>query len=376
MKKVIGSIFLIIIGLTYIFHSSLGSRADNKRWKEFETSKQFNKVKGMFENRKTAVVIEMKKVSINLKIMKDWLSGGHDRVPTQKMVQVKPDLAAFLKPSNELKTIWFGHSSFLLNMDGKIVLVDPVFSVSASPFSFLIKRFQKLALELHELPEIDYILISHDHYDHLDTPTVKYFINKKTKFITPLGVGSHLMGWGVDKDRIIEKDWWETASFDGIDFIATPAQHFSGRDGFDDNQTLWASWVLKSKNHNIYFSGDSGYDKHFKDIGDRYGPFDIAFLENGQYDKRWPNVHMFPKEAVLAFKDLNAKKLFPIHWGMFQLALHSWYDPIQKILKLAEDEGIPLIVPKLGEIVTLGKYNKVDQWWNESIIKRDNVTLK
>lgn len=371
MKKTIGSIFIItVLGLVFIFHSTLGSRPNTKRWKEFETSKQFNKVKGMFENRKTEVVIEMKKLTIDLKIMKNWFYGGKDRVPSKKLAQVKPDLTAFLKPSNDLKTIWFGHSSFMLNMDGKIILVDPVFSVSASPFSFLIKRFQNSPLELHELPEIDYILISHDHYDHLDSPTIKYFINKKTKFVTPLGVGSHLIGWGVDKNKIIEKDWWETASFDGVDFIATPAQHFSGRDGFYDNETLWASWVIKSKGHNIYFSGDSGYDKHFKDIGDKYGPFDIAFLENGQYDKRWPNVHMYPNEAIQAFKDLKAKNFFPVHWGMYQLALHSWYDPIQQIFKLTQDESIPLIAPKLGEIITLGNYNKVEQWWEQSILKK------
>jgi len=310
MKKSIGSITLLsLIVVVFIFYSSLGTRPSSISRAKFESSKQYNKIKGMFENRVKGIVIEMKKTKFELETLKDWFYGWKGRVPDKKIV------------------------------------------------------FQKPALELHELPNIDYILISHDHYDHLDSSTIKYFINKDVKFVTPLGVGSHLIGWGVDKDKIVEKDWWETANFDNISFTATPAQHFSGRDGIHDNETLWASWVLKSENHNLYFSGDSGYDTHFKEIGEKLGPFDIAFLESGQYNKRWPNVHMFPNEAVQAFKDLKAKNFFPVHWGMFQLALHDWKDPIEKIFKLTNEKNISLIAPKLGEIVILGKYSKVEKWW-------------
>jgi L-ascorbate metabolism protein UlaG (beta-lactamase superfamily) len=365
MKKTIGSIILLaLIGMVSLFYSGLGSRPDSISKARFVTSKQFNKLIGKFENRKKEVVVEMRKVKLEWETMKDWLFEDDGRVPPKKISEVKPDLTEFLKPSDDLKVIWFGHSTFLLNMDRKIILVDPVFSASASPFSFLVKRFQKPVLELHELPNIDYILISHDHYDHLDSSSIKYFADKKVKFLTPLGVGSHLVGWGVDRSKVIESDWWEEVGFGSISFTATPAQHFSGRDGFHENETLWASWVIKSDHHNIYFSGDSGYDSHFKEIGDRLGPFDIAFLENGQYNKKWPNVHMFPSEAIKAFKDLKAKNLFPVHWGMFQLALHSWKDPIEKISKLADEQGIALIAPKFGEIVNLGKYKEVEKWWS------------
>lgn len=366
MKIAVSSLVLIvIIGVISMGCSSFGTRPNKEKKKSFDISKQFNTKKGIFENRIAGLTAEMKKRNMNWDMIKEWFSAGKDRIPSEKLPEVKPDLVEFLKPSDELKVIWFGHSSLLLNMDGKIVLVDPVFGNSAAPFSFMVQRFQKPVLEPHELPEIDYILISHDHYDHLDMSSIKYFVNKRTRFVTPLGVGSHLIGWGIAKERITEKDWWQSAGFDGVEFIATPAQHFSGRNGINDNETLWASWVLKSKNHNIYFSGDSGYDIHFKEIGEKYGPFDVAFLESGQYDERWKEVHMLPEEAILAFKDLRAKKLFPIHWGMFELAFHPWAEPIEKIFNLTWDNSIELVAPMLGEVVDLNKPYKTLLWWGK-----------
>lgn len=369
MKIAIGTLgIFILVGVTLMSCSSFGTRPDKKMKENFNASKQFNKEKGVFENRKSGIIAEMKKRNMSFKMIREWFSGGEDRVPKELLPEVKPDITEFLKPSSDLKVIWFGHSSFLLNLDGNIVLVDPVFGSSAAPFSFMVKRFQKPVLELQELPEIDYIVISHDHYDHLDMESIKYFKDKKAKFITPLGVGSHISGWGIDSARIIEKDWWESVSFNNIEFIATPAQHFSGRNGINDNETLWASWVIKSINHKIYFSGDSGYDTHFKKIGEMYGPFDVAFIENGQYNENWREVHLLPEESVKAYSDLKAEKFFPVHWGMFELALHSWYDPAEQLFTLSKKSQINLVMPKIGQVVNINQGIELERWWKTSQI--------
>lgn len=362
MKK---KIVLILIGSIFMGCADFGYRPNKTEKERFIQSKNFNSEKGTFVNRRQNVIDEMKKRTFNLKLFKEYFSKGVDRVPVEKLPEVKPSIAEFLKDSQELKVIWFGHSSFLLNMDGITILVDPVFSENAAPVSFLVKRFQKPVLELSELPGIDYIVISHDHYDHLDRKSIQFFKNKDTKFITPLGVGSHLKGWGIPTQRIYEKDWWEEEEFSGVKFIATPAQHFSGRTGIHDNETLWASWVIKSKNHNIYFSGDSGYDIHFKEIGEKLGPFDVAFIESGQYNEKWKEVHMLPVEAAKAFKDLKARKYFPVHWGMFELALHPWYEPVEKIFNLIQSPNGNIIVPKIGEIVPLKAKFENTYWWRK-----------
>lgn len=342
-----------------------GSTPDNEQKDKFKKSPQFNQEIQQFFNRKPNVLDKMREDAFNLETMREWFCGGKDRAPESPLPEMKPDLAEFLKPSEDLKVIWFGHSTFLLNFSGKIILVDPVFSGSAAPFSFLVKRFQPPVLKLEELPKIDFIVISHDHYDHLDMETMKFFAKKENKFLTPLGVGSHLVGWGVQRSRITELDWWQQTSIDGIEFIATPAQHFSGRGVFDGNKTLWASWILRNASHNIYFSGDSGYDTHFKDIGDKYGPFDIAFLENGQYNEKWRAVHQLPEESVQAYFDLKAKRFFPVHWGMFVLAFHSWREPIDKLSELAKSRGVNTVTPKLGEIVTVNDNYRNIPWWSD-----------
>ena len=360
---------LLIIGLFISGCSNFGTRPSDQEKEKFRSSKQFNAEKGSFENSRPEVYANMRENSVDWGVITEWFSEGVDRVPKQKLPEIKPNMKQFLQHSEDLKIIWFGHSSFLLNMDGKLVLVDPVFSGSASPVPFLAPSFQKSVLDLGELPEIDYILLSHDHYDHLDMESIKFFVDKKGIFIAPLGVSSHLRGWGIDKSRIIEKDWWESVKLDGVEFIATPAQHFSGRNGIIENETLWASWVIQSKNHKIYFSGDSGYDTHFKEIGEKYGPFDVAFIESGQYNEKWRGVHLFPEEAVVAFHDLKAKKFFPVHWGMFELAFHPWYDPIEKLFKLSKEKNFDLIAPKLGQIVNIEQDYFLETWWKNLITK-------
>ncbi len=307
----------------------------------------------------------MKDRNYSLSSILEFFSERKDGVPSKKLPEVKPDMELFLKPSNDLKAIWFGHSSFLLNMDGKIILVDPVFSGSASPFSFAVKRFQEPVLNLEELPDIDFLLISHDHYDHLDMKSVEFFRDKGGTFIVPLGVGSHLKGLGIQEGKIIERDWWESIKLDDVEFISAPAQHFSGRGLTDENKTLWASWIVRSPNHNLYFSGDSGYDIHFKEIGEKYGPFDVAFIESGQYNEKWPEVHLLPAQAVRAYHDLKAKKYFPVHWGMFELAYHTWYDPIEKLHKLSKEQNVDLLAPKIGQIVSVKEDHFLEKWWKD-----------
>ncbi len=356
---------VIVLGIISIGGCSwMGTNSGEEKIKQFQNSKSYNIKKEEFTNRKLNIIDEMWDRNLTFKNILDFFKGGENRAPGKSLPEIKPDLAEFLKLSSDLKAIWFGHSSFILNMDGTIVLVDPVFSSSAGPVSLVSKRFQPPVLELNELPEIDYVLISHDHYDHLDMNSINHFIDKKANFVTALGVGLHLEGWRIPPERIVEKDWWETAEFDGVRFIATPAQHFSGRGIWDRNKTLWASWVIQSENHNIYYSGDSGYDIHFKDIGDKYGPFEVAFLESGQYNQQWREVHMFPEDAALAYKDLKAKKLFPIHWGMFVLSKHPWNDPAKQLHIFSQTNQIDLIVPKLGQLVNFGDEFQLDEWWN------------
>lgn len=304
-----------------------------------------------------------------LSLMKEVFFNGAHRTPKLRLPEVKPDFVSFVIPNDEMKFIWFGHSSILLNLDSEIILIDPVFSGSASPFSFLIKRFQPPVAGLDELPHVDTIVISHDHYDHLDKESIKHFVSKTTKFIVPAGVGLHLQNWGIPKSRIKELSWGERAVDNGITYTATPAQHFSGRGLFDKNKTEFSSWVIQGKNEKIFYSGDSGYGDHFRKIGLEHSPFDYAFIENGQYNVRWPLVHMQPEETIQALIDLDAHTLIPVHWGMFDLSLHHWSEPIMRTHEIAMNWEIPIITPKLGETVTFLHRN--ENWWT-SVIEQEN----
>lgn len=277
------------------------------------------------------------------------------KMPKRKMPQIKPDLEMFDQNSNTLKFIWFGHSTVLLKIDGIKVLIDPMFSTYASPIKGTFKRFQPPVVALHELPPIDVIVISHDHYDHLDKKSIQFFKHKKTRFLVPLGIKRYLINWGIAESKIIELDWHESHEIGTVNFTATPAHHFSGRSLFGHNKTLWASWVIKGKNEKLFFSGDSAYSPHFKEIGLRYGPFDVAFMENGQYDKRWLYAHMMPEQTIQAIKDIQAKFFVPIHWSMFRLSAHHWLDPFMQSLKITEEQKVAMINPFLGEIMCVAR---------------------
>ncbi|WP_421875052.1 MBL fold metallo-hydrolase [Marinoscillum sp.] len=260
---------------------------------------------------------------------------------------------------------WYGHSAILLEIEGKRIFLDPMLGPHSSPVSFFGKRFKnKPPFDLDKLGQLDAVIFSHDHYDHLDYYTIKRIKEQVGHFYTPLGLGSHLQAWGVPASKITELDWWDSAQFGHFTFTATPARHFSGRGTGDRNKTQWASWVIEGHSNKIYFSGDSGYGPHFQEIGKRMGPFDFAFMECGQYNDKWANIHMMPEQTVQAALDLKAKKMMPIHWGGFSLAPHEWYDPADRVAKAAAAKSIELITPKIGKGFSLQQEDlPKGQWW-------------
>jgi L-ascorbate metabolism protein UlaG (beta-lactamase superfamily) len=268
-------------------------------------------------------------------------------------------------PDDKPTVVWFGHSSYLIKSKGVTVLMDPVFSGNASPVTFFGKSFPGSDVYSEgDIPPIDLLIISHDHYDHLDYKTITELIPKVKKFYTALGVGAHLERWGVPPDRIVEFDWWESKSIgDSIRLTATPARHFSGR-SLARGKTLWASFVLNIHGYTLYLGGDSGYDTHFAEIGAKYGPFDLAILECGQYGDDWPLIHMFPEQVVTAAQDLRAKALLPVHWGKFALAYHAWNEPIQRLVESAATKELRVTTPKIGEPVVIGTTYPQAIWWS------------
>ncbi len=301
------------------------------------------------------------------KIIYDFFFSKNDRRPTQKLPEVTTAPSMLASKSNELRFIWLGHSTIFLEVEGIRILLDPIFSKYASPVPFSIKRFQPPAITLDKISDIDVVLISHNHYDHLDKKTIKKLAKGNIQFIVPLGVGKLLKSWGVKTDRITELDWWESTELNGLTLTATPAQHFSGRWLIDNNKTLWASWSISGKTQRVFFSGDSGYGPHYKEIGDKLGPFDLTFLENGAYDDGWPYIHQTPEQTVQAHQDLRGDLLVPIHWGMFDLGLHSWYEPIERLSKAAKEQQENLLTPILGEIINIKDKLPSKQWWKPLI---------
>lgn len=260
--------------------------------------------------------------------------------------------------------IRLGHSSLLLKLQGQVWLVDPVLSQRASPVRFAgPRRYSEPPLRLEDLPAIEGVVISHDHYDHLDAPTIAFLSTRARRYLVPLGLKARLVGMGVPADRVTELDWWESATLDGLVITATPAQHFSGRGPWATNRTLWASWVFESAGQRIFFSGDSGYFSGFRQIGARFGSLDAVCIENGAYDAAWPTIHMRPEETLQAFLDLRGNMLIPVHNGTFDLAFHAWREPLDAIARLADQQGIALATPLLGEPMTIGRARVNLRWW-------------
>jgi L-ascorbate metabolism protein UlaG (beta-lactamase superfamily) len=272
-----------------------------------------------------------------------------------------------------------GHSTVLVKLADAFWLTDPIFSERASPFRFFgPERFHAPPISIDELPPIKAVIISHDHYDHLDHDSIMQLAGKVEYFLTPLGVGDILIGWGVPAAKVRQLDWWQDTEVGGVRLVATPAQHFSGRGLFDKNRTQWASWVMLAAERRLFFSGDSGYFDGFKKIGATYGPFDMTMIEIGAYDVNWPGVHMQPEESIQAHIDLKGERLLPIHNGTFDLSMHSWYDPFDRAVALGEARHTPVLTPKMGEPVSMQSTGHGQSWWGsvDSVKKSEQVQGK
>ncbi len=363
MTAVILLATFLLIGLSvYIFlqQPMFGKLSTGDRLARIEKSPNFKD--GQFQNQ--SITPDLAEGVSYYSVLKEFLFNKNKRnKPTDILPSKKTDLLNLDPAQNTL--VWFGHSSYFLQVDGKKILVDPVLSGAASPIKATTRSYPGTDVySTDELPEIDYLFISHDHWDHLDHETLLALKPKIKKIVTGLGTGAHLEHWGFDPSVIIEKDWYETEALDnGFSVTATPARHFSGR-GLTRNKALWISFVLKTPTMKVYIGGDSGYDKHFGEIGQNYGPFDLAILECGQYDKSWKYIHMMPEEVVKASQDLNAKVLMPVHWAKFSLGNHAWDDPILRVTNEARRLNVPVLHPMIGEGVNLqDTLTKFQEWW-------------
>ncbi|PWJ54496.1 L-ascorbate metabolism protein UlaG (beta-lactamase superfamily) [Dyadobacter jejuensis] len=357
------SILIALVGGTVYWGlhlESLGKDPQGARQRRIEQSPHFRN--GSFHNL-TNTPVQSDDANYFTLLNKFLFDKNPKVAPPAPIPYVKTDLQ--LPPSAKPTITYFGHSSYLLQIVGHNILVDPVFSARTSPVQFLgTKGFEgTLAYGLEDLPAIQYVLLTHDHYDHLDYPTIRQLASKDIHFITALGVGAHLEYWGVPAQHITELDWWEeTTEIAGFKLTATPARHFSGR-GLKRGKTLWASYVLESAENRLYLGGDSGYERHFKEIGERFGPFDLVILECGQYNRWWPYIHMMPEQTAQAALDLKAKVLWPVHWGKFALAMHDWDEPAKRIYLKSQALNIPLAMPKIGQQIVLGEAMPHEAWW-------------
>jgi L-ascorbate metabolism protein UlaG (beta-lactamase superfamily) len=284
-------------------------------------------------------------------------------VPRQP-IPVRPLSTSALLAAPDRTLYRLGHSTMLIKLGGDFYMTDPVFSKRASPVQWSgPARFHAPPIGIEDLPPIRAVILSHDHYDHLDHAAIMALDAKTSVFLAPLGVGERLVRWGISPAKVREFDWWQGTQVGGVQFVATPARHFSGRTLGDGNATLWASWVILHDKLRLFFSGDTGYFAGFKDIGTRYGPFDLALLETGAYNEQWPDVHMQPEETLQACLDLRAKWLVPVHNGTFDLSLHRWQEPFERIAALAEARGVPLSTPEMGEALDLAQPHAGKRWW-------------
>jgi L-ascorbate metabolism protein UlaG (beta-lactamase superfamily) len=321
-----------------------------------------------FKDGKFANPVKMREHSIG-EMAKIWWTFMVDKPPGTTPAQAVPVQAItreglMAAPDNTMFRL--GHSSILLKLSGEFYLLDPVFSQRASPVQWAgPQRFHAPPISLAELPPLRAVFLSHDHYDHLDHATILALAGKTAHFLAPLGVGDRLVEWGVDAAKVRQLDWWQETELGGLRLALTPAQHFSGRGLGDRNSTLWASWVIMKDSLRLFYSGDTGYFAGFKAIGEKYGPFDVALVETGAYDKQWPDVHMQPEETLQAFRDLKGAWLLPIHNGTFDLARHRWQDPLERITALAREGGVAITTPVIGEPLNLKQPHAGRAWWRE-----------
>ena len=360
--SILASILLsfIIIVFAFMQQEKFGKKPSGERLERIKKSPNFKN--GAFQN--VSYTPSFTEGTTYWSVLKQFFFERNIRVqPTQELPAHKTDLHNLDSSHDAL--VWFGHSSYFMQIDGKRILVDPVLSGSASPLSVGTKAFKGANnYSADDIPEIDFLFITHDHWDHLDYDTIKKIKPKVKQIITGLGTGEHLEHWGYDKKIITEADWNEQIEL-GNDFIVNTvtARHFSGR-GFIRNKAIWISFVLQTPSMKVFIGGDSGYDKHFKETGEKFGPFDLALLENGQYNAKWRYIHMLPTEIHTAIKELNAKRVIPVHSAKFALSNHDWDEPLELITKHNEEEKTNIITPMIGQHVDLKNTNQVfEKWW-------------
>jgi L-ascorbate metabolism protein UlaG (beta-lactamase superfamily) len=293
-----------------------------------------------------------------------WFKGVEHSQPASPIAVLLRQTAEFAAaPSSGLRITWFGHSSLLVEIEGKRLLLDPVWSERCSPTPFMgPKRFHPVPIALGALPQVDAVLISHDHYDHLDYNSIIELAKQNPLFVVPLGIGAHLEYWGISKERIRELDWWEETALDSLRLVATPARHFSGR-GLGADQTLWAGWAMIGAQRRAYYSGDTAMFEGFAQIGERLGPFDATMIESGAYDAMWADVHLGPEQAIAAHRAVRGNVLFPVHWGTFDLALHTWVEPIERVLAAAQAARVTVVSPKPGQSIDPLAPPPTERWW-------------
>ncbi|EXG79476.1 MBL fold metallo-hydrolase [Cryptosporangium arvum] len=337
--------------------SALGARPTGARLERIRQSPRFRD--GAFQNEQPSPLAA---VPGGRGMIGEMLFGRQQRRPRKPVPIVTPSVTE--PASTGLRTTWLGHATVLLEIEGRRVLFDPVWSERCSPSSLAgPRRLHPVPLDLAALPAVDAVVISHDHYDHLDETSIRTLTRlQEAPFLVPLGVGAHLERWGVPGDRIVELDWDETATIAGLGFTATAARHFSGRLR-SDNATLWASWVVAGVDRKVFYTGDSGYFEGYETIGAAHGPFDLTLVQIGAYAPYWPDIHMTPEEGVAAHVAVNGGLLVPVHWGTFNLALHDWSEPVERLLTEAEECGVLVAVPRPGEAVDVDAPPKPDGWW-------------
>ncbi len=356
-------LLLVVATLMYVLYKTYPPFGGTTKLEIKKRSPNF--VKGKFVNQ-IPTSMSMGFADI-VSLVRNQIERNPNRKPSRPIIPERLNVSDSVK-AKEAQITWFGHSAFLLQVNGKNILLDPMFSKLPSPFQAIgPQRFSNsLPATLDELPHIDAVLLSHDHYDHLDYNSIKKLSNKTTMFFVPLGLAAHLQKWGVAAERITELDWWENRVFEGFSLTCTPSRHFSGRTLTDRFATLWCSWVISTDKTNVFFSGDTGYGPHFKQIGDKYGPFDLTLLECGQYDPRWSTIHMMPEQTLQAHVELRGKRMIPMHWGAFVLAFHSWTDPVERVLAAGAKVNATIITPKIGEVVDFkAKTYPTEAWWKK-----------
>jgi len=342
---------------------SLGARAQGARLERMKASPRW--VDGRFRNVHP-IAAGLRDPSAEMPTLREFLYGGENRTPPEPLPSLSP-LDAWRKgPDSGLRATWLGHSTVLIEIGGLRVLTDPVWGPRASP-SRLIgpKRFQPVPVPLRSMPPIDLVVVSHDHYDHLDYPTIRELAKRDVPFVTSLGVGAHLELWGVRPGRVVELDWWETWRLPDSELTVTaaPSQHFSGRTPKERNATSWSSMVVRSPRHAVFFSGDTGLTTEYRTVRERLGPFDLVMLEVGAFHPAWGDIHLGPENALKALALLGGGSFLPIHWGTFTLAMHAWDQPAEVLFESAPKAGARLVMPRLGEPVEPAHSERVEPWW-------------